>query len=169
MSEVVMHAVVRTDDMYATLNTTGNVSVRFYNGDKEAAIDNGNVVKIGKIEDGSREVYKAEAPTSSTPLKEVALITTPEVMYDERKRNLYEFTNEAGAISRAFYLHEHDNFSVTKEALTFTTEPKVGDIVELADGTKFSVVTSKSGATVVGHIDAVEVAGIYTYYVIKVD
>lgn len=167
MSDIV-NAVVRTDNMFATDNRAGLVSVRFYDSDKEAAINNGNVVKLGALEEGSREVYKGEAPTASTEIQDVVLIASEEVMYDERKRNLDEFTNEAGVIARGYYLHTNDVFSVTKEALAGKGTPSVGDTVELTNGTKLNVVASASGATVVGSIIAIEAAGRYTYYVIKV-
>lgn len=166
----VVNAVVRTDNMFGTDNRAGLVSVRFYNGNKEAAINNGNVVKLGVLETGSREVYKGETPTASTEIKDVVLIASEEVMYDERKRNLDEFTNEAGTIARGYYLHTNDVFSVTKEALDGKETPTVGDTVELMAGTKLNVVSSATtGSTVVGSIIAIETAGRYTYYVIKVN
>lgn len=48
--------------------------------------------------------------------------------------------------------------------------PAKGNIVELAAGTKLNVAASAtSGATTVGKIIDVEIAGRYTYYVIKID
>ncbi|MBQ7999762.1 MAG: hypothetical protein IJ298_00915 [Ruminococcus sp.] len=161
-----MNAVVRTDKMFATDNRAGLVSVRYQPSDTMTAIDNGNVVKIGALEEGSREVYKGVTPAANDAIKDIVLIASPEVMYDERKRNLDEFQNAEGAIARGYHLHTNDIFSVTKEALT-GDEPAVGKVVELAAGTKLNVTASATG-TVVGTIIDINVVGRYTYYVIQV-
>ena len=161
-----MNAVVRTDKMFATDNRAGLVSVRYQPGDTMTAIDNGNVVKIGALEEGSREVYKGVTPAAEDAIKDIVLIASPEVMYDERKRNLDEFQNAEGAIARGYHLHTNDIFSVTKEALT-GDEPAVGKVVELAAGTKLNVAASATG-TLVGSIIDINVVGRYTYYVIQV-
>lgn len=161
-----MNAVVRTDKMFATDNRAGLVSVRYQPGDTMTAIDNGNVVKIGALEEGSREVYKGVTPAADDAIKDIVLIASPEVMYDERKRNLDEFQNAEGAIARGYHLHTNDIFSVTKEALT-GDEPAVGKVVELAASTKLNVTASATG-TVVGTIIDINVVGRYTYYVIQV-
>lgn len=161
-----MNAVVRTDKMFATDNRAGLVSVRYQPGDTMTAIDNGNVVKIGALEEGSREVYKGVTPAANDAIKDIVLIASPEVMYDERKRNLDEFQNAEGAIARGYHLHTNDIFSVTKEALA-GDEPAVGKVVELAAGTKLNVAASATG-TLVGTIIDINVVGRYTYYVIQV-
>lgn len=161
-----MNAVVRTDKMFATDNRAGLVSVRYQPGDTMTAIDNGNVVKIGALEEGSREVYKGVTPAADDAIKDIVLIASPEVMYDERKRNLDEFQNAEGAIARGYHLHTNDIFSVTKEALT-GDEPAVGKVVELAAGTKLNVAASATG-TLVGTIIDINVVGRYTYFVIQV-
>lgn len=161
-----MNAVVRTDKMFATDNRAGLVSVRYQPGDTMTAIDNGNVVKIGALEEGSREVYKGVTPAANDAIKDIVLIASPEVMYDERKRNLDEFQNAEGAIARGYHLHTNDIFSVTKEALT-GDEPAIGKVVELAAGTKLNVAASATG-TLVGTIIDINVVGRYTYFVIQV-
>lgn len=161
-----MNAVVRTDKMFATDNRAGLVSVRYQPGDTMTAIDNGNVVKIGALEEGSREVYKGVTPAANDAIKDIVLIASPEVMYDERKRNLDEFQNAEGAIARGYHLHTNDIFGVTKEALT-GDEPAIGKVVELAAGTKLNVAASATG-TLVGTIIDINVVGRYTYFVIQV-
>lgn len=163
-----MNAVVRTDKMFATDNRAGLVSVRYQPSDTMTAIDNGNVVKLGALETGSREVYKGGTPAVNDAVSNIVLIATPEVMYDERKRNLDEFQNAAGDIARGYRLHTGDIFSVTIDALTAST-PAVGDIVELDADTKLKVVSSlTSGSTQVGTIIDINVVGKYTYYVVEV-
>lgn len=163
-----MNAVVRTDKMFATDNRAGLVSVRYQPGDVMTEIENGNIVKLGALEDGSREIYKGETPSANDEIKDIVLIASPEVMYDEHKHNLDEFKNAAGDIARGYYLHTNDIFSVTKEALIGEASPAIGNVVELAAGTKLKVVASAGSNTVIGKIIAVDVVGRYTYYVIQV-
>jgi len=90
-------------------------------------------------------------------------------MYDERKRNLDEFINEAGRACRGYRLHKGDIFSVTKDALDGVAAPAIGNVVELKAGTKLNVAASATaGSTQVGKIIAIDVVGRYTYYVILV-
>ena len=166
------YSVVRTDNMMGTQVGSYLDSVRFYDGnDDEAAIENGNVVKVGALLAGEREVHKATAPAVSTALKEIGLVATPEVLYDERERGLDKFINPAGAVARIYYLHSGDEFGVTAKGLNIASgyTVKVGDAVELMAGTKLKVVaTATSGSTQVGKIIAIEKAGRYTYYVVRV-
>jgi len=177
------YGVVRTDNMYGTDVRAGLVSIKYIvtsgSGttespyvDTETAIENGNVLKVGALMDGEREIHKGTAPAANDSIDDIVLIATPEVMYDERKHNLDEFINEAGKPCRGYRLHKWDIFSVTKDALDGAAEPAVGDIVELKAGTKLNVVAAgtgaTSGSTVVGKIIAVDVVGRYTYYAILV-
>lgn len=164
-----MHAVVRTDKMFGTDNRAGIVSVRYQPSNTKTAIDNGNVVLLGDLETGSREIYKGATPAANSPLRSVVLVASVEVMYDEHKHNLDEFENVAGAIARGYYLHENDIFSVTKDALDGVESPAVGNIVELKAGTKLNVATSlTSGSTQVGKIVDINEVGRYKYYAIQV-
>lgn len=166
------YAIVRTDNMYGTDVRAALVSIKYMgdDGETETAIDNGNVLKVGALMDGEREVFTGEDVGKADKLNDIVLIASPEVMYDERKRNLDEFQNEAGKICRGYHFHSGDIFSVTKDALAGAAAPAVGNIVELADGTKLNVVTTlTTGSTAVGKIIAVDVVGRYTYYAIKVD
>lgn len=164
-----MSAVVRTDKMFATDNRAGLVSVRYQPADELTAIDNGNVVKLAGLEEGSREVFKGETPAANDAIENIVLVASPEVMYDERLRNLDDFTNAKGSIARGYHLHVNDIFSVTKDALVGVEAPAVGNVVELAAGTKLNVAESATdGATVIGKIVDINVVGRYTYYAIQV-
>lgn len=163
------HAVVRTDNMSGTTDGSQLVSVKYLgvDGATETEIDNGNVLEIGALVEGEREIYAGKAPTASSDIKDVVLIASVEVMYDERKKNLDEFYNEAGKICRGYHLHTDNIFSVTAEALD--GEPAIGNVVELTDGTKLKVVASAtSGSTTVGKIIEKEIVGRHTYYAIKI-
>lgn len=171
-----MYAVVRTDKMYGTDVRAGLVSVRYQTVQSNKtvfnAIENGNVLKLGDLEADSREIYKGAAPAANDDLKNIVLVATPELMYDEHKHNLDDFINEAGVIARGYHLHANDIFSVTKEALDGAAVPAVGDIVELKAGTKLNVVAKAtgltSGSTKVGEIIDINVVGRYKYFVIEV-
>lgn len=166
------YGIVRTDNMYGTDVRAGLVSIQYLgsNGTTPTAIENGSVLKVGALKTGEREVYVGSAVAATDKIGDVVLVASPEVMYDERKRNLDEFINEAGKNCRGYHLHTGDIFSVTKDALDGATAPAVGNIVEFKAGTKLNVVaTATSGSTVVGNIIAIDVVGRYTYYVIKVN
>lgn len=160
------HAIVRTDLMFGTDVRSGLVSIRYMgaDGNTPTEIDNGNVLKVGALMDGEREVYVGSAVAADDTVSDVVLIASVEVMYDERKRNLDEYVNEAGKICRGYRLHSGDVFSVTAEALSGT--PEVGSSVTLAAGTKLSVGGS---GTSVGSIIAKDIVGRYTYFAIKVN
>lgn len=165
------YGVVRTDRLMGTDVRSMLESVKYMGaGSTATAIDNGNVVKLdGSLMTGEREIKKGVTPAASDALDAIVLIASPEVMYDERKRNLDEFQNEAGKVCRGYHLHSGDIFSVTKDALDGVATPAVGNVVELKAGIKLNVAASATGgSTVVGKIIAVDVVGRYTYYVIQV-
>lgn len=165
------YGIVRTDNMYGTDVRAALVSIKYMgeDGATPTAIENGSVLKVGALMDGEREIYVGGDVAADDKITDVVLIASPEVMYDERKKNLDEYINEAGKACRGYRIHSGDVFGLTKDALDGVKAPAVGNVVELAAGTKLSVAESATGATVVGTIIAVDVVGRYTYYVIKVN
>jgi len=164
------YAVVRTDNMFGTDVRAGLVSLKYMGADgaEAAEIENGSVVKLKELAAGEREIFVAVTPAANDEMKDIALVAAPEVMYDEHMKNLDAYINEAGKTVRGYLLHDGNIFSVTSEALV-GDDPKEGDVVELAAGTKLKAVASATaGSTVIGKIIAVENAGRYTYYVIRV-
>lgn len=169
------YAVVRTDRLTGTDDRARLVSVR-YNVTSTVEgqtvytpteIENGSIVLLGDLEEGSREIYVGTAPAANSELADVVLIANPEVMYDERLRGLDKYINPAGKAIRGYRLHTHDIFSATAEA--FDGTPEKGKIVELKAGTKMKVVSSATnGSTGIGKIIDVNVVGSYTYYVVEV-
>lgn len=169
------YAVVRTDKMFGTDNRAGMASVKYMgSGSTATAIENGNVVKLdgllaidavaGTYE---REIYKAVTPAANDDLGVIALVASPEIMYEVTKKDLAEFRNEAGEIARVYRLHHGDIFSVTADALAGTAE--VGSVIELQAGTKLKAVSSATDSTTtVGKCIEVAPAGRYTFYVIEV-
>lgn len=161
------YAIVRTDRMSGTKQGADLVSFKYQASNVDAPIENGNVVLItDELVDGDRETFIAKAPAADSPLNKLVLVASSEVLYDERKKNLNEFRNEAGDIARGYHLMGGSNnvFSVTKEALDGKA-PAVGNVVEAKAGTKLNVTASAtSGSTQVGKIIALE----NDYIVIKV-
>ena len=160
-----IHQVVRIDNMSGTTDGSQLRSLRYYNADAPAAIDNGMLVKLVALEEGEREVYKAVAPAAGDKLNALCLVATPEVMADPRKRNLTDFYNEAGAIARGYMLHP-GFFSCTEGC--FDKTPKVGDAIEVMSGTTFKVTTGAASGTQVGVCRAIEQESGYTYYVVEI-
>ena len=172
------YAVVRTDKLMGTDVRSMLESVLFLGSDgaTPTEIENGNVLKVGALNaiDATNGVYEREVKVGSVPavgdkLDEIVLVASPEVLYDERKRSLTDFINEAGRVARGYHLHSGDIFSVTKEALDGKDEPAIGDVVELGNSTKLNVAASAtSGSTQIGKILAIDVVGRLTYFVIQV-
>lgn len=164
----VKHAVFRSDLMSGTNDEAALVSLKYFDADGNPTdIDNGSVVRLTELLDNEREVWRAVAPAANTPVDEIAIVGSAELLYDERQHNLDEFVNEAGTAARGYIPRKRNIWSVTKEALTGSESPKKGNIVELTDGNKLNVVeTATSGSTVIGEIIDVEVTNRYTYYVI---
>lgn len=167
------YTVVRTDQMFGTDDRNGQLSVKYMgSGTTATAIENGNVVKVDGLlpidtNTYERQVFKGVTPSASDDIADIVLICSPEVMYDERLKDLADFINEAGEVSRAYRLHSGDIFSVTAEGLDGTAA--VGSAIQLQAGTKLKAVASAaSGSTTVGTCIAVETAGFYTFYVIQV-
>ena len=117
------NAVIRTDLMHGTKNPDMLVSLRFYANDAVAEVENGVIVELKGYEDGQREAMKAVAATADSNLADCAVIAAPEVMYDERKKNLDEYINEAGKAVRGYRLVDRNIFSLTAEGFVGGTAP----------------------------------------------
>lgn len=165
-----MHGICITEKLSGTFNGVDLVSVRYMVGSTPTAIDNGSVVAVGAFETNSREVRKATAPQKTSAKAAIALIASPEVIYDERLQNdLGNFENEANAVSRGYLLEKpHQIFAVTGEVLDGDTARIVGAVVELQDGTKLlAAATNTQGSTKIGEIIEVFTKKGKTYYAIE--
>ena len=153
------YCITRTDLMHGTKNPDQLVSLRFYNAEgKVAEVENGVIVELKGYEDGQREVMKAVAATADSNLADCVVIAAPEVMYDERKKNLDEYINEAGKAVRGY----RNIFSLTAEGFAGAV-PTVGGKVGIGANGKLDAAGTGFGECV--HI---ETAGRYTYYAIKI-
>jgi succinylglutamate desuccinylase len=164
------YAIFRSDRMEASFNPNAIISGKYLPSATATAIENGKLVLVGALVSGEREVFTLTTPAANSALAKIGIVCTPELMVDERKKNLNEFINAAGDIVRVFMLRSGDVFSVTAEALANATGGTiaVGDLAELKADTKINIVAAgtgiTSGSTQVGTIIAIE----GSYYVIKV-
>lgn len=157
------YAIVRTDLMSGTRQEADLVSLRFYGDDGEVAeVENGVIAKLEGLDEGEREIMKAVAASSSDSLRDCVLIASVEIMYDERKKNLEEFINEAGNAARGYALRSRNIFSVTKEAFVDGIVPELDGTVGVGAGGKLDTSGSDLGTCI-----DIEVSGRYTYYAIK--
>lgn len=158
------YCVFRSDLMSGTKQPADLVSLRFYNAeDKVAEVENGVIAMLQGLEEGEREVHKAVAASAGADLNECVVIAAPEVMYDERKKNLHEFINEAGRAIRGYILRSRNIFSVTKEGFVNEVVPAVGAEVGIGANGKID-----AAGTGLGKCIHIEQAGRYTYYAIEI-
>lgn len=156
--------VFRSDLLSGTDVAADLVSCRVYDADDNAiAVENGVIVELKGYEDGEREVMKAVLATSASKLSDCAIVGSVELMYDERKQNLDEFINEAGSICRGYIPRSRNMYSVTKEGFVGGVVAAKGAEVGVGEGGKLD-----ASGTGFGTIMAVEPAGRYTYYVVKI-
>ena len=156
------YCVIRTDLMAGTKNPDQLVSVRYYADEAVAEVENGVIVELKGYEDGQREVMKAVAATAESNLADCAVIAAPEVMYDERKKNLDEFINEAGKAVRGYRLPDRNMFALTAEGFAGAAPALNGKVGIGANG---KLDAAKTGFGECVHI---ETAGRYTYNTIKI-
>lgn len=134
--------------------------------DKPAEIDNGNIVHIGDYDTNEREVRKVTVPTADSKIKNIGLVVTPELIYDESVRHgLEDYVNPAGSEILIMRFHDNDIFSVTAEALDGT--PAKDKFVDIGTTTKMKIANAETAATI-GKIVEKEITGQDTYYVVQV-
>lgn len=157
------YAVIRTDLMSGTKQPADLVSLRFYKDSDQVAVENGVIAELDEYEENQREVWKAEAATSTSDLSKCVVIAGVELPYDERVKNLDQYINPAGKAVRGYVLRSRNMFSVTKEAFKDSTEPTVGSEVGIGENGKID--GSGSG---LGTVVAIEQAGRYKFFTIQI-
>lgn len=162
------YGMFRSDNLEGTHDGKYLVSLKVATND----LDNGNVVKWGALKTGEREVREYSTPAVNDALGEIAIIGTPEVVKDKKYNALGDFTNKVGTIARGYILVKGDVFAITADAITAADNYTytVGTTVfELQAGTKLKAVDSvTSGSTKIGDLEAIEVQGPVTWYVVRV-
>ena len=148
-----VYAVITREAMASEYDGTKRKSAKFYSSDAPAEIENGMVVKIAGTIPGEREVLKVVAPEGNEDVADLWIVTTPEVVADERKKNLSDFVNEAGQIITIDKLMPNDIFSLTAEGLTGTASAGHNVGLASAGGVKLVVDAATSGmGTVIGTV-----------------
>ena len=159
------YTVIRTDLMSGTKQPADLVSLRFYDAEgKPAEVENGVIVELQGYDEGEREVMKAVAATAGSDLNDCAIVAGVEVMYDERKKNLDEYINEANKPTRGYIPRSRNLFSVTKEGFVGGVTPEEGAEVGIGEGGKID-----AAGTGFGKCEDIEVVGRYTYYTIRIN
>ena len=167
------HGIVRLDVMLGNNAMSAVKSAMYYSTytaqtKTAAAIDNANIVELkDELVDGDRELWVAITPTASST--RLAIVTTPEVDYDERLK-IADWENKAGVPIRVHLLSQMVGqvFSATVDA--FNTTPSKGDVIEAQAGTKMKAVASATnGSTVIGKVIDVEDVNGTTFYVVRVE
>ena len=159
------YTVFRSDLLSGTDVAADLVSVRVYDGSNPIAVENGTIVEITGQEKGNRDVFKAKLATSASEVGKCAIVGSDETMYDERKKNIDEFINEAGTIARGYIPRSRNMFSITKEGFAGGKVP-TGTGVAVGIGANGKLDTAGTGF---GTVVAIEKTRRYTYYVIKID
>lgn len=148
-----IYTVITREAMASEYDGTKRKSAKFYSSDAPAEIENGMVVKIAGTIPGEREVLKVVAPEGNEDVSDLWIVTTPEVVADERKKNLSDFVNEAGQIITIDKLMPNDIFSLTAEGLTGTASAGHNVGLASAGGVKLVVDAATSGmGTVIGTV-----------------
>ena len=131
-----------------------------------AELDNGTPVVLGGLTTvngiNEREVFATSAASASA--KDIWVVTTPELMYDEIKK-LGDFVNETDSIMRVVKLQKADIFSITNDKITGTPN------VSTAAGLKPAAAGWTAGASADGDfakLIAIETVGTVTFYVYEV-
>lgn len=161
------YTVINTDLMSGTKQPADLVSVRVYDTDGTTPIEceNGAIVELVALEDGEREVYVGKLATAASDLADCVVIDGPEVFYDERKKNLEEWINEAGRPVRGYRLNQHDIFGITVDGFVGATAPDKGDSVALGAGGK---IEEGGSGTALGIIADVTEYKFRTFYAVQV-
>ena len=159
------YCVIRTDLMSGTKQPADLLSVRIYDGeDNMIDAENGLIVKVGPLEEGEREVHKATLAAAGDKLDECAILAGVEMMYEDYKRSLDDYINVAGKAVRAYIPRNRNIFSVTKEGFVGGTVPEVGGKVGIGANGKIDTAADDLGECI-----AIEQAGMFTFYVIRID
>lgn len=164
-----MHAMFRSDNLEGIHDGKYLASLRI---SADNGLDNGLVVKVGALEEGSREVRACTTPAANDALGTIAILGSEEVDNTKKYNAVGEFTNKKGSIARGYILTHLDTFSVTADALEAAegyTYVVGTTIVELQAKNKLKAVSSAtSGSTTIGKLEAIEPDGDVTWYVFRV-
>lgn len=168
-------AVVRTDNLAGIVDGSKLVSVRYYVSTTETAIENGTVVKLDSLIEGTRgagsHVWKAVAPTANDTIAstnyKLVLVASPEYLYESNYAGLDEYENEAGKDCLGYVLQPGDTFAVTVDAFASATAPTATNKYILATASTAKLTASSTATYAIAEYLETETEGGYTYYVLR--
>ena len=133
-------------------------------GKASVALPNGALVVVGGLVSGQREVFTLTVPVAATD--KVAIVTTPELIYDETPRKgLADFVNAANSISRVCVINKGDIWRVTVEAFVAAPTSTNKYIAATAGATTYTA--SSSATNAIAEFIGSEVRGGVTFYALK--
>lgn len=149
--------------IYNTVETT-NISGRCFSFIYDADIENGSLVAMGDLAEGTNDLYNAEIPKAGN---RVFLVANPAWSYDDCRRvnqNEDNYIIKANTPFRVYELNALDKFGVQDYGISGATSLAVGDYITV-DGT--TVVAKDAGTTepaattgFVGKVEAIENYGV---------
>lgn len=153
------HAIVRLDKVHSVYS--GHIYSVVNTG---ADMDNGNVVKLGTLVTGERELHATVTPSAGDG--SLYLIASPEIIYDQstsKSGALENFYIKQNVAARAYKLEAGDIFSVTYDGLTLLAADAVkGNKIVAQSGLKLKEVASVTTEKFVGTILDIETYGTTT-------
>lgn len=131
-----MARVVNTSNLTSTYFGGG----RIYSVVCDEKLENGMIGVVGTLKEGEKELREFTKITDNTKGVELALIASPEIMYDERPsmRKLENFEIPVGTSARAYSLSVGAEFEVSIDAIeSIDTTPSndIGKFVVLKNNT----------------------------------
>lgn len=156
------YAAIRTDLVSGVKQPADLVTIRYYDSETPAEVENGMIVKLGEYEPGERDVIKATAATTEDKIGDCAIVAGVELDYEGHKHRLDEYINEANMVIRAYIPRSRNLFSVTAEAFEDGV-PSKNDTIGI--GTKGKL---KKSGTGVGTCVDVETRSGYVWYTIRI-
>lgn len=148
--------------IYNTVETT-NISGRCFSFIYDADIENGSLVAMGDLVEGTNDLYNAEIPKTGD---RVFLVANPAWSYNDCRRvnqNEDNYIIKANTPFRVYELNELDKFGVQDYGLSNATSLAVGDYITV-DGTtvvaKDAGTAAPASAGFVGKVEAIENYGV---------
>lgn len=142
--------------IYNKVETT-NVSGRCFSFVSDMGVENGSLVAMGELVEGTNDTYKGEIPAIGN---KVFLVANPAWSYDDCRtvnQNEENYINKADLAYRVYELKELDKFTVEDYGISDNTTLAVGDYVTV-DGTTAVIkdVGTAAPADIYGFVGRVE-------------
>lgn len=106
-----MAKVIRLDNMSATKDGSLIKSAQYIKNNKATKIENGELVEVGDLLPGEREIHEVSEFTEGNG-KNVGIVCTPEIDKTKDRTPVTDFINQAGDTIRVMLLHKGDIFSI---------------------------------------------------------